>query len=100
MAKMQNVCFAALTRNQDDAGSENLLNLTINIDGSDVVDSNIAWKLQQGEPAGFRKTFSLSASVTAVGCRWRSRPKCTLGWLSADPQEGKQSVVLPLRRNV
>jgi hypothetical protein len=49
MAVIDHLWFAALTRNIGDAGTDNLLNLTINIDGVDVVDSNVAWMLDQGE---------------------------------------------------
>jgi hypothetical protein len=49
MALIDHLWFATLTKNEDDAGSENLLNLTINIDGIDVVDTSVAWMLQQAE---------------------------------------------------
>src|SRR6266480_3726034 len=49
MAMINQLWFAALTRNKTDAGSQDLLNLTVNIGGTDIVDANIAWHLEQGE---------------------------------------------------
>jgi len=49
MPLIDRLWFATLTRNVDDAGSDNLLSLTVNIDGADVVDANVAWMMRQGE---------------------------------------------------
>jgi hypothetical protein len=40
--------FATLTRNIEDAGSDDLLNLTVNIDGIDVVADDVAWMMRRG----------------------------------------------------
>lgn len=47
MAIVDNLWLAALTKDEDDAGSNNRFNLTINIDGIDVVarDFAIGWRL-------------------------------------------------------
>ncbi len=47
MAIVDNLWLAALTKDQDDAGSDNRFNLTVNIDGIDVVvhDFVIGWRL-------------------------------------------------------
>ena len=49
MPPIDRLWIAMLTRNIDDAGSDDLLNLTVNIDGTDVVDANVAWMMGQGE---------------------------------------------------
>ena len=48
MAIVDNLWLAALTKDQDDAGSDNRFNLTINIDGIDVFvrDFGIGWRLE------------------------------------------------------
>jgi hypothetical protein len=38
--RIDHIFLAVLTRNDDDAGTETALNLTINIDGVDVYDKN------------------------------------------------------------
>jgi hypothetical protein len=65
MAVINHLWFAALTRNTEDAGTDNLLNLTINLDGGDVVDSNVAWMLEQGE-AYFLGNASFAPFDTAM----------------------------------
>ena len=49
MPPIDRLWIAMLTRNIEDAGSDDLLNLTVNIDGADVVDANVAWMMGQGE---------------------------------------------------
>jgi hypothetical protein len=48
MAIIDNLWLAALTKDEDDAGSDSRFNLTVNIDGIDVVvrDFDIGWRLQ------------------------------------------------------
>jgi hypothetical protein len=55
MAAIDDVWLAALTKDQDDAGSRNRFNLTVNIDGSDVFahDFMLGWNVQ-GQPIGLR----------------------------------------------
>jgi hypothetical protein len=47
MAIVDDLWLAALTRNEDDTGSNNRFNLTINVNGDDVVgkDFALAWGL-------------------------------------------------------
>jgi hypothetical protein len=47
MAAIDDVWLAALTKDEDDAGSSNRFNLTINIDGADVFrhDFLLGWNL-------------------------------------------------------
>ena len=53
MAAIDDVWLAALTKDEDDAGSRNRFNLTVNIDGGDVFrhDFLLGWNLPgQGSP--------------------------------------------------
>jgi hypothetical protein len=52
--------LAALTKNDDDAGSYNWFNLTINVDGGDVVDKDFALGLKHQGQAGLEESGSLS----------------------------------------
>ncbi len=49
MAIFSNVFLAVISKNEDDAGTSNLLNLTINIDGDDVLDKDFEADLDDGE---------------------------------------------------
>jgi hypothetical protein len=55
MAAIDDVWLAALTKDEDDAGSKNRFNLTVNIDGGDVFrhDFLLGWNLQ-GQGTGLR----------------------------------------------
>jgi len=56
MAAIDDVWLAALTKDEDDAGSADRFNLTINIDGVDVLahDFLLGWNLPDQGPAGLR----------------------------------------------
>ncbi len=56
MAAIDEVWLAALTKDDDDAGSQNRFNLTVNIDGADVFrhDFLLGWNLPGQGPAGLR----------------------------------------------
>jgi len=56
MAAIDDVWLAALSKNEDDAGSRNRFNLTINIDGADVYghDFILGWNLPGQGSAGLR----------------------------------------------
>src|SRR5262245_9005576 len=49
MANVDRLYVAALTRNRSDAGSDEVLNVTINVDGNDVVDKNFWGQTDQGQ---------------------------------------------------
>jgi hypothetical protein len=57
MAAIDDVWLAALTKSEDNAGSRNLFNLTINIDGADVFgqDFLLGWNLPGQGDTGLRK---------------------------------------------
>ena len=48
MAAIDDIWLAALTKDEDDAGSRNRFNLTVNIDGGDVFahDFMLGWNVQ------------------------------------------------------
>jgi hypothetical protein len=48
MALIDHVWFAALTRHLDDAGTDNLINLTVNVAGTDVIDTDVGWHTRSG----------------------------------------------------
>ena len=56
MAAIDDVWLAALTKDEDDAGSGNRFNLTVNIDGGDVFrhDFLLGWNLPGQGPPGLR----------------------------------------------
>src|SRR5437868_9439096 len=56
MAAIDDVWLAALTKDEDDAGSRNRFNLTVNIDGADVFghDFLLGWNLPGHGPSGLR----------------------------------------------
>ena len=56
MAAIDDVWLAALTRDEDDAGSKNRFNISVNIDGTDVFrhDFELGWNLPGQGPAGLR----------------------------------------------
>jgi hypothetical protein len=56
MAAIDGVWLAALTKNEDDAGSRNRFNLTVNIDGTDVFvhDYFLGWNLPNQGNTGLR----------------------------------------------
>lgn len=56
MAAIDDVWLAALTKDEDDAGSRNRFNLTVNIDGSDVFrhDFMLGWNLPGQGSTGLR----------------------------------------------
>lgn len=56
MAAIDDVWLAALTRDADDAGSNDLFNLSVNIDGTDVFrhDFELGWNLPGQGPVGLR----------------------------------------------
>ena len=47
--KIDKLWLVALTRDTSDAGSEDVLNVTINIDGKDVVDENFSQGRERGQ---------------------------------------------------
>ena len=49
MALIDHVWFAALTRHLNDAGTDNSLNLTVNIAGTDVIDTHVGWHTRSGQ---------------------------------------------------
>lgn len=124
MAIIDEVWFATLTRNIEEAGSDDLLNLTINIGGTDVVDDNIAWRMRKGQghfisstrPEPWFESSALTDSSIRVGIRggdaWAPQHIFIFGHterlfvplaietdldaaLSTDPDEGHLS--MPLR---
>ena len=54
MAAIDDVWLAALTRDEDDAGSKNQFNLTVNIDGADVFGHDFRPRLESAGPGGHR----------------------------------------------
>jgi hypothetical protein len=46
---LDNLFFTALTRNEDDAGTSSTLNMTINIDGDDVLDQDFETDMDRAE---------------------------------------------------
>jgi hypothetical protein len=56
MAAIEDVWLAALTKDEDDAGTKNRFNLTVNIDGSDVFrhDFLLGWNLSGQSGTGLR----------------------------------------------
>ena len=56
MAAIDDVWLAALTKDEDDAGSDNRFNLIVNVDGNDVFrhDFLLGWTLPGQGPAGLR----------------------------------------------
>jgi len=56
MAAIGDVWLAALTKDEDDAGSKNRFNLTVNIEGTDVYghDFLLGWNLPNQGPAGLK----------------------------------------------
>ena len=59
MAAIDDIWLAALTKDEDDAGSRNRFNLTVNIDGGDVFahDFMLGWNVQ-GQPIGLRDGYA------------------------------------------
>jgi hypothetical protein len=65
MAIFSNLVLAVISKNEDDAGTSNPLNLTININGEDVVDKDFGSDLDEGE-AGLDVT-TLSTPFDSTG---------------------------------
>jgi hypothetical protein len=125
MAAIDDIWLAALTKDEDDAGSGNRFNLTVNIDGGDVFahDFMLGWNVQ-GEPLGLRDGHAgleeatppapfdsdkLTNSSVRLGLRGRGQPDFMPGrflalametdvgrWLSSDGDEGR--LTMPVRR--
>ena len=49
MALIDHVWFAALTRHLDDAGTDDLINLTVNVAGTDVINTDVGWHTRSGQ---------------------------------------------------
>jgi len=111
MATIDDVWLAALTKDEDDAGSKNQFNLTVDIDGGDVFgqDFLLGWNLpgqgssglrdgqaglQQGKPpAAPFESAALSHSSVRLGLRgndaWAPRHVLVLGRAQPDFQPGR-----------
>jgi hypothetical protein len=96
MAMIDGLILAVLTKNEDDAGSSSPLNLTINIDGEDVLDKDYELDLDDGEafvdyggslPPPFEST-GLTHSSIRLGIRdddaWAPRDVLLFGRAQAD----------------
>ena len=49
MAMFNQLALSALTRNEEDAGTSSTLNVTVNVDGEDVLDRDFDFDLDDGE---------------------------------------------------
>jgi hypothetical protein len=49
MAIFDNLYLAVLTKNEDNAGTSSAFNLTVNVDGDDILDSDYGSDLDDGE---------------------------------------------------
>ena len=49
MPLIDHVWFAALTRHLNDAGTDNLINLTVNVAGTDVINTDVGWHTRSGQ---------------------------------------------------
>ena len=69
MAAIDDVWLAALTKDEDDAGSRNRFNLTVNIDGGDVFrhDFLLGWNLPGQGGTGLRDGQAGLEEATAAG---------------------------------
>lgn len=119
MTLIDHIFLAVLTRNEDDAGTESRLNLTINIDGLDVYDEDLVLRGTGGWTSGFGgfhdqgdaditpnlnaqikpfELFGLTNSSIRVGIRdddaWAPQHVLLLG--RADPSSSEKGRVLPL----
>ena len=65
MAIVDNLWLAALTKDEEDAGSDDRFNLTVNIDGIDVVarDFGIGWRMAGQVPNRFLRTGLLDGQA-------------------------------------
>ena len=76
MAIFSNVFLAVISKNEDDAGTSNLLNLTINIDGDDVLDKDFEADLDDGEAEALSEPTSLPIPFDSTALTNSSRS----GW--------------------
>jgi hypothetical protein len=126
MAMIDRLWLATLTKNQNDAGTdENMLNLTINVDGEDLVNTYLDTGAFRAGQANLSLSLSLTSPIDSnlltnssirLGHRnnnaWRPQSVLLLGkterriialametelmpWLSADSTKGK--LTMPLR---
>ena len=121
MAAIDDVWLAALTKNEDDAGSRNRFNLTVDIDGSDVFtqDFLLGWNLSPQAPTGLGKgqagleegappvapfeSNQLTNSSVRLGLRgddaWAPQHVLTIGRAQSDFQPGR-TVALAMETDI
>src|SRR5215218_1677672 len=66
MAMFNQLALSALTRNEEDAGTSSTLNVTVNVDGEDVLDRDFDFDLDDGE-AYIRITSTLPTPFDSNG---------------------------------
>jgi hypothetical protein len=66
MAMFNQLALSALTRNEEDAGTSSTLNVTVNVDGEDVLDRDFDFDLDDGE-AYIRITSTLPTPFDSSG---------------------------------